>query len=569
MHPIDWAVLTTTIVSIVLYGILKTRGKQTLKSYLLGSNELKWWTIGLSIMATQASAVTFLSTTGQGFDDGMRFAQFYFGLPIAMVLLSIFFLPIYYRLNVYTAYEYLETRFDLRTRTFTASLFLLLRAMSGGLTLAAPGIVLASILGWSWFSTNALVGAFVLCYTVLGGGKAVSVTQQQQMVIILIGMLFAFGLMIYKLPNDVHFSDAMAISGRLNKLNIVDFSFDWHNKYTFWSGMIGGVFLFMSYFGTDQSQVQRYLSGKSLAESKLGLLFNGMIKVPMQVLVLMVGVMMFVFYQFNAAPLHFNAKILNKLKANSEYSVSFDSIQNNYNLNFEKKRNAVTNLVSAIRRNDSEQQTILTTDIKTLQNSERNLRKGVKDLMLQADAKADVRDRDYTFIYFIMNELPRGLVGFLIAVIFSAAMSSSASEINALSTTSMIDIYRRLIRQSETDAHYTFVSKLLTIMWGFIVLGFATAVTFFSNLIEAVNIIGSLFYGTILGIFLAGFFFKRIHSRAIFYGALIGETCIIATWLNYGLHDSNFPFLWLNPLGCILTILFASILQNFLKVKVV
>ena len=289
MHPIDWAVLTLTIVSIVLYGILKTRGKQTLKTYLLGSNELKWWTIGLSIMATQASAVTFLSTTGQGFDDGMRFAQFYFGLPIAMVLLSIFFLPIYYRLNVYTAYEYLETRFDLRTRTFTASLFLLLRGMSAGLTLAAPGIVLASILGWSWFSTNALIGIFVLCYTVLGGGKAVSVTQQQQMVIILIGMLFAFGLMIYKLPSDVHFTDALAISGKLNKLNIVDFTFDWRNKYTFWSGMIGGVFLFMSYFGTDQSQVQRYLSGKSLMESKLGLLFNGMIKVPMQFLVLILN----------------------------------------------------------------------------------------------------------------------------------------------------------------------------------------------------------------------------------------------------------------------------------------
>ncbi len=567
MHPIDWAVLTLTIVSIVLYGILKTRGKQTLKTYLLGSNELKWWTIGLSIMATQASAVTFLSTTGQGFDDGMRFAQFYFGLPIAMVLLSIFFLPIYYRLNVYTAYEYLETRFDLRTRTFTASLFLILRGMSAGLTLAAPGIVLASILGWSWFSTNALVGAFVLCYTVLGGGKAVSVTQQQQMVIILIGMLFAFGLMIYKLPSDIHFTDALAISGKLNKLNIVDFSFDWRNKYTFWSGMIGGVFLFMSYFGTDQSQVQRYLSGKSLMESKLGLLFNGMIKVPMQFLILMVGVMMFVFYLFNAAPLHFNSKILDKLKANPQYSASFDSIQTQYNQNFENKRMAVSDLVLAMRSKDVQLQGTTTNVIQQMQTKERNLRKDVKNLMVQADATADVRDRDYTFIYFIMTQLPRGLVGFLIAVIFSAAMSSSASEINALSTTSMIDIYRRLLRPYETDTHYTNVSKLLTVMWGFIVLGFATIVTFFSNLIEAVNIIGSLFYGTILGIFLAGFFFKRIHSRAIFYGAVIGETCIIATWLNYGLHDSNFPFLWLNPLGCILTILFASILQNFLKVR--
>ncbi len=567
MHPIDWAVLTLTIVSIVLYGILKTRGKQTLKTYLLGSNELKWWTIGLSIMATQASAVTFLSTTGQGFDDGMRFAQFYFGLPIAMVLLSIFFLPIYYRLNVYTAYEYLETRFDLRTRTFTASLFLILRGMSAGLTLAAPGIVLASILGWSWFSTNALVGAFVLCYTVLGGGKAVSVTQQQQMVIILIGMLFAFGLMIYKLPSDIHFTDALAISGKLNKLNIVDFSFDWRNKYTFWSGMIGGVFLFMSYFGTDQSQVQRYLSGKSLMESKLGLLFNGMIKVPMQFLILMVGVMMFVFYLFNAAPLHFNSKILDKLKANPQYSASFDSIQTQYNQNFENKRMAVSDLVLAMRSKDVQLEGATTNVIQQMQTKERNLRKDVKNLMVQADATADVRDRDYTFIYFIMTQLPRGLVGFLIAVIFSAAMSSSASEINALSTTSMIDIYRRLLRPYETDTHYTNVSKLLTVMWGLIVLGFATIVTFFSNLIEAVNIIGSLFYGTILGIFLAGFFFKRIHSRAIFYGAVIGETCIIATWLNYGLHDSNFPFLWLNPLGCILTILFASILQNFLKVR--
>ena len=517
MHQIDWLVLFLTIFGIVAYGIIKTRGKKDLQTYLLGSKELKWWTIGLSIMATQASAVTFLSTTGQGFDDGMRFAQFYIGLPIAMVILSIFFLPIYYRLNVYTAYEYLENRFDLRMRTFTAVLFLIQRGMAAGLTIAAPAIVLSTILGWSWWSTNLLLGVLVLVYTVFGGGKAVSVTQQQQMVIILTGMIVALVIMITKLPPNVHFSDAMALSGKLGKLNVINFKFDWRDKYTFWSGLIGGTFLFLSYFGTDQSQVQRYLRGKSLTESKLGLLFNGMIKLPMQFLVLLVGVMMFVFYQYNKAPIHFNEKNVAMLQ-NSGLHDQFEKVQQRYDLNFEEKKAGADALVNALKINDQTTIASAQEHIFDLRKEEKMLRDSVKQMIKTAAPDADIRDRDYAFLTFVIDNIPRGLVGFLLAVIFSAAMSSSASELNALATTTMIDIYRRQIRPDDTDEHYTVLAKWFTVAWGGIILMFATFATFFSNLIEAVNIVGSLFYGTILGIFLVGFFFQRINARAVFVG---------------------------------------------------
>ncbi len=562
MHQIDWIVLALTIFAIVAYGILKTRGKKDLQTYLLGSKELKWWTIGLSIMATQASAVTFLSTTGQGFDDGMRFAQFYIGLPIAMVILSVFFLPIYYRLNVSTAYEYLEERFDLRMRTFAAVLFLIQRGMAAGLTIAAPAIVLSTILGWSWWSTNILLGVLVLIYTVFGGGKAVSVTQQQQMVIILIGMITALVIMVSKLPDNVHFTDALALSGKLGKLNVINFKFDWRDKYTFWSGMIGGVFLFLSYFGTDQSQVQRYLRGKSLTESKLGLLFNGMIKLPMQFLILLVGVMMFIFYQYHKAPIHFNEKNVATLQ-NSVLHDQFAQVQQRYDLNFEEKKAGADVLLTALKTNDQTTIESARQHIFDLRQEEKVLRDSVKQMIKTAAPDADIRDRDYAFLTFVMGNLPRGLVGFLLAVIFSAAMSSSASELNALATTTMIDIYRRQIRPDDTDEHYTYLAKWFTVLWGGLILVFATFATFFSNLIEAVNIVGSLFYGTILGIFLVGFFFKLIHARAVFIGAIIGESVVISVYTIYGWHDPGFPFLWLNPLGCLVTIGAAFIAQKF------
>lgn len=567
MHQIDWIVLFLTIAGIVSYGILKTRGKKDLKTYLLGSKELKWWTIGLSIMATQASAVTFLSTTGQGFDDGMRFAQFYIGLPIAMVILSVFFLPIYYRLNVSTAYEYLENRFDLRTRTFTAILFLIQRGMAAGLTIAAPAIVLSTILGWAWWSTNILLGVLVLIYTVFGGGKAVSVTQQQQMVVILIGMVTALVMMVSKLPANVHFGDALALSGKLGKLNVINFKFDWRDKYTFWSGMLGGVFLFLSYFGTDQSQVQRYLRGKSLRESKLGLLFNGIIKLPMQFLVLLVGVMMFVFYQYHKAPIHFNEKNIVTLQ-NSSLHDQFEKVQLRYDLNFEEKKASADILVAALKTNDNVHIESARQRILDLRQEERTLRDSVKTLIKTAAPDADVRDRDYAFLTFVMNNLPRGLVGFLLAVIFSAAMSSSSSELNALATTTMIDIYRRQIRPDDTDEHYTYLAKWFTVIWGVIVLIFATFATFFSNLIEAVNIVGSLFYGTILGVFLVGFFLKKINARSVFTGALCGESVVLIVYALYGWHDSGFPFLWLNPLGCLVTMAMAFMIQLFQKERI-
>ncbi len=555
MATLDWIVLSMTLTFIVVYGIWKTKAVDTMKGFLMGERDLKWWTIGLSIMATQASAITFLSTPGQAYTDGMRFAQFYIGLPIAMVILAVFVLPIYYRLNVFTAYQYLENRFDLKTRVFAALLFLVQRGLAAGITIYAPAIILSSIMGWSLSWTVLIIGAIVIFYTVMGGSKAVSQTQQSQMIIILSGMALAFIIILYKLPENIDLSNAMTIAGGLEKLNVLDFEFSWDNRYNFWSGIFGGTFLFLSYFGTDQSQVQRYLSGKSLTESRLGLLFNGLLKVPMQFMVLFVGLMVFVFFQFSKPPIHFNNVNLDELRT-SKYEGELAQLQSNYDDVFDAKKIAMNELV-AVEDKGSQQFITAKTKIQSLHAQENEIRTSVKGLIEQNNPSAETNDKDYVFVNFVVNYLPKGIVGLLLAVIFSAAMSSTSSELNALATTSMIDFYRRLYRKDEEDKHYLKVSKLLTVFWGLLALAFAAFASLFDNLIQAVNIIGSLFYGSILGIFVVAFFLKKIGGTQVFIAAVIAELLVLSIFAGVHLEVFNIAYLWLNAIGCLLVVFIA------------
>jgi len=571
MATLDWIVMLGTIFGIVAYGVWKTRHIQSTQSFLLGDRDLPWWTIGLSIMATQASAITFLSTPGQAYADGMRFAQFYFGLPVAMVFLSIFVLPIYYRLKVYTAYEYLEGRFDRRTRTLTAILFLISRGLAAGLTIYAPAIILSKILDWSLNSTILFIGILVIFYTVAGGTKAVSMTQKQQMIVILLGMFIAAGILIAKLPPDVSVGDAVGVAGKLGKLNVVDFTFDLSNRYTFWSGMLGGVFLFLSYFGTDQSQVQRYLSGKSLTESRLGLLFNGIFKVPMQFLILFVGILVFMFFQFNRAPIHFNEANVEKLAGTSQ-GEEYAQLETQYDQLFQERETEIRNLIGAIDSDDEGAINAAEAKVEALMDRDAAIRDQAKALIQQRDPDAVVEDRDYVFITFIVRYLPIGLVGLLLAVIFSAAMSSTASELSALATTTVVDIYRRSFVQEGSDRHYLRASKWFTVLWGGIALLFAATANLFENLIQAVNIIGSLFYGTILGIFLVAFFMKWVGARAVFLAALAAELIVVALFLMTEYEISfvifgqtvavSIAYLWLNLIGCALVMALSTVLET-------
>ena len=552
MQQIDWFILVGTLLFIVLYGTYKSRGSKNVTQYLKGGSDSRWWTIGLSVMATQASAITFLSTPGQAFHSGMGFVQFYFGLPIAMVIICLVFIPIYHKLKVFTAYEYLETRFDLKTRSLTAVLFLVQRGLAAGITIFAPAIILSAVLGWNLVILNILIGVLVIIYTVSGGTKAVSVTQKQQMGIIFGGMFFAFLLILNYLPLDITFTKALEIAGASGKMEILDFSFDFNNKYTFWSGIIGGSFLALSYFGTDQSQVQRYLSGKSMKEMQMGLLFNGLLKIPMQFFILLVGVMVFVFYQFNTSPLHFNPSAVKDV-LNSEYAQQYKDLQN--------KKNALKMAIKeqqlnyAVLENESQKQTALL-DIKTLQSQEIKLRTASKDLIKKANPKAETNDKDYVFIHFILNNLPRGFIGLLLAVILSAAMSSTASELNALGSTTTIDLYRRNIK-GRSDKHYLWASKGFTMLWGIIAIVVACVANLFENLIELVNIIGSIFYGNVLGIFLLAFFFTYVKSRAVFIAAICTQVIIVYIW-----WIDLMPYLWLNVVGACLVIAIAFILQR-------
>ena len=556
MQLIDWIVLIGTLAFIVIYGVYKTKGSHSVKDYIGGGKDSQWWTIGLSVMATQASAITFLSTPGQAYHDGMGFVQFYFGLPIAMVIICMVFIPIYHRLKVYTAYEFLESRFDLKTRTLTALLFLVQRGLSAGITIFAPAIILSAVLGWNLTTLNIIIGVLVIIYTVSGGTKAVNVTQKQQMAVIFAGMFAAFFLIIQYLPANIGFSNALDIAGASGKLDILDFSFDLDNRYTVWSGVIGGSFLALSYFGTDQSQVQRYLTGRSVREMQLGLIFNGILKVPMQFFILLVGVMVFVFYQFNLAPLNFNPAAQQAV-LDSEYSGEYQRLMlKNEEIQKERQETSVRygnklNSSSALERD------FYKAEILELNSLEESNRAKAKVLISEVNEDLETNDKDYVFIHFILNNLPRGLIGLLLAVILSAAMSSTASELNALASTTTIDLYKRNVSEEKSDEHYVKMSKWFTLGWGLLAILFASFASLFDNLIQLVNIIGSIFYGNVLGIFLLAFFIKHVNSNAVFIAALITQALVILIW-----HLEVLPYLWLNLIGCGLVMLLAIILQR-------
>ncbi|MFQ3214740.1 MAG: SSS family solute:Na+ symporter [Marivirga sp.] len=559
MSSLDWIVLFGTLILIVGYGVYKTKGSKDIEGYLKGDNSLKWWSIGLSIMATQASAITFLSTPGQAYQDGMGFIQFYFGLPIAMIIISIWILPIYYKLKVYTAYEYLEKRFDLKTRVLGAILFLIQRGLAAGITIYAPAIILSTILGWPLIYTTLIIGILVIVYTVIGGTKAVSQTQKHQMMVMMGGMVVAGILIIRMLPAEVGFSEAVDIAGHLGKLDIIDTTVDPDNRYTLWSGLFGGLFVALSYFGTDQSQVARYLGGKSLTESRLGLMFNGLLKIPMQFVILFIGAMVFVFYQFNQPPLFFNQAAVDEVKANSIGKIAYEETELAYEEVFLLKKEKVHRLAAS---DNEEEINALKADIDILERKGDNLREDAKKLISSTNEELETNDTDYVFISFVMKYLPSGIVGLLLAVIFSAAMSSTASELNALASTSIIDVYKRNINKNASPTHYLVASKMATFIWGAIAIGFALFAGLLDNLIQAVNILGSIFYGTILGIFLTGFFLKKIKGQAVFMTALLAQAVVL-----YFYFFSDVAYLWFNVIGCAIVMVFSSLVQYLFDKK--
>ena len=555
MHNLDWFVLIFTLLLIVVYGTIKTSGAKNANEYIKAGNDAKWWTIGLSVMATQASAITFLSTPGQAYNDGLGFVQFYFGLPIAVVIVCTIFIPIYHKLKVYTAYEFLESRFDLKTRSLTAVLFLIQRSLSASITIFAPAIILSTVLGWDLITTNIIIGSLVIVYTVSGGTKAVNFTQKYQMGVILIGLVIVFFTIFNLLPNDIDFNKAIKIASANSKMDVLNFSFDLENRYTVWSGIIGGTFLMMSYFGTDQSQVQRYLSGKSLKEMQLGMIFNGIFKIPMQFFILFIGVMVFVFYQFNPSPLNFNpqGKII---ISNSNYENEYKELEENLQKNFDERTYILNDILLKDKIEVKEK-------IDNLNHEEKNIRDRAKILIGKAakdkNVKVETNDKDYVFINFILENLPKGLIGLLLAVIISAAMSSTSSEINALATTTSIDILKRNFSYVNDD-NIVYFTKLMTLFWGLCAIALACVAYLADNLIQLVNIIGSIFYGNVLGIFLIAFFLKVLKSNAVFIGAIITQIIIIIAWF----YDWM-PFLWLNVFGCVMVILISFLIHLTLK----
>ncbi|NVN19280.1 sodium:solute symporter [Muricauda sp. HICW] len=557
MALLDWIILGSTLIFIVAYGVWKTRGNNSVDDYVRGGDDVKWWTIGLSVMATQASAITFLSTPGQAFHDGMGFVQFYFGLPLAMIVICLVFIPIYKKLKVFTAYEMLEGRFDLKTRTLTALLFLVQRGLAAGITIFAPSIILSAVLGWDLRTLNIIIGISVIIYTVSGGTKAVSVTQKQQMFIIMLGMFFAFFFILGALPTDISFDKALKIAGANNKLNILDFSFDTNNRYTFWSGITGGFFLALAYFGTDQSQVQRYLSGRSVKESQWALIFNGIFKIPMQFFILLVGAMVFVFYQYNSSPLNFNPAATEAIMQ-SDYANDYQALESDHKELEKEKRMAQHSFSAALELKEYNAIEQAKQDIIKINEKETANRETAKDLIAKADATVETNDKDYVFIHFILNNLPVGLIGLLLAVILSAAMSSTASELNALGTITALDLYKRNVRKKHGQEHYLKATKAFTLLWGIIAIIIANVASLFDNLIQLVNIIGSIFYGNVLGIFLLAFFLKFVKGNAVFVAAIVTQIIVIIGW-----YLDWMSYLWLNAFGCVLVILLAIITQLF------
>jgi len=545
MNYIDWLVLLITISFIVIYGGWKTRKSKNLKEFLKGNNRSNWYTIGLSVMATQASAITFLSTPGQAFNDGMGFIQFYFGLPIAMIIICIFFIPIYKKFKIYTAYEYLEQRFDRKTRILTSLLFLIQRGLAAGITIYAPSIILSVMFGWNLKILVIIIGIMVVFYTVIGGTKALNVTQKQQMLIIFTGLIFTFIYLLNSISDNLSITKAIKIASLNDKINLLDFSFNLESRYTFWSGITGGLFLALSYFGTDQSQVQRYITGKSVKESQLGLIMNGLLKIPLQFVILLLGVMVFIFYQSQISPIHFNPVAKQEIMKSENDNLFKDLKEKNHLI--QKK------IIDVIKKNDFESSITLQNDYKKLLEQEKNTRILIKEKLKKKYPEIENNDKDYVFINYVIDYLPTGLVGLLLAVIFSAAMSSTASELNALASTTLIDLYKTS-KENKSEKHYLKMSKLFVIVWGTIAVIFALTGNLFENLIQLVNIIGSLFYGTILGIFLTGFFLKKINSQSVFYAAIVSEIIVITIYFI-----DVFGFLWLNVIGTLLTILFAWI----------
>ena len=554
MTGLDWAVLVGTVGFIGVYGAWKTRNVRNMEAYFRGDNTLRWPTIGLSIMATQASAITFLSTPGQAYEDGMRFVQFYFGLPLAMVVISAVFVPIYYRLKVYTAYEYLEHRFDARVRYLGAFLFLIQRGLSTGITIYAPAIILSTILGWPLNLTNLAIGLVVVAYTVTGGTRAVSQTQRQQMIVMLAGMVVAAVLIILRLPEAVSLRSALKLAGALGRMNVVSFDLDFHNRYNFWSGITGGFFLALSYFGTDQSQVQRYLSGRSVTESRLGLLFNGLFKVPMQFVILLIGVLVFVFYLFVPPPIFFNTAALERVEQTS-HGPALRALQSRYDGAFAARRAAATAYVAALGQTD-ELEAAAKADLRAAAARAEAVRNEAKALLAQAIPEAETKDADYIFLSFVLRSVPSGLVGLLIAVILCAAMSSTASELTALGSTTTVDLYKRLLGARTSPRYDLFVSKLFTVLWGLVAVGFACFAGLLDNLIQAVNILGSIFYGTVLGLFVVAFFARRVTATPVLLAAVVAQAVVIVVFFT-----SDLGFLWYNVLGCGIVVVLSFLLE--------
>lgn len=540
MNSTDWIVLLSTLGFIVGYGTWRTFRQHDLNSYLRGGQDANWATVGLSVMATQASAITFLSTPGQAFESGMGFLQFYFGLPLALVILSVTFIPMFYKLNVYTAYEYLEERFDLNTRLLTAFLFLVQRGLAAGITIYAPAIVLSTVLGWDLNTMNILIGALVIIYTVSGGTKAVSITQKWQMAVIMGGMFYAFYMLIDHLSPHVDFLQALHVAGVHGKMEVVNFEIDVNQRYTIWSGLTGGLFLALSYFGTDQSQVQRYISGSNIRQSRMGLMFNAILKIPMQFFILLTGVLVFVFYQYMERPIHFNEQVVETVMQSDLKEEGSDMIA---------KFNVLQSEKQALMESDLEANRA---ELQSIEKQQVALNEEFGELALQVEPDAETKDADYVFIRWILDNLPHGAIGLLLAVILSAAMSSTAGELNALATTTMNDFIRRLRKDRSEQKGDVFRSKMVTVLWGVLAISFALSARLVDNLIELVNILGSLFYGTILGIFICAFYIKRVDHRSVLLAAVVAEASVLTLFFT-----SDIGFLWFNAIGCAIVVIFA------------
>lgn len=563
MGSIDWIVLFITLTSVIGYGIYKSKHEKNLNSYFKSNNSMNWFLILLSIMGTQASAITFLSAPGQAYTDGMRFLQYYYGLPLAMIVLCITFVPLFHRLKVYTAYEFLEQRFDVNTRIFTSILFLISRGLSTGISIYAPSIILSSLLGWNIYLTNLVMGGLLIIYTLSGGARAVAYTQMQQLFIIFIGMFLAGYMVISMLPQQMDLNDTVMIADELGKMNTIVTTIDissqdwWKDKYNIWSGLIGGFFLALSYFGTDQSQVGRYLTAKSIKESRMGLLLNGLVKIPMQYFILLIGILVFTFYLFQQSPVFFNQSQLNKVR-NSEYAASLLQIENEFNLLNDSVKKTTLALHNAIQENKNETRQFLKQSLISLEQQRLIKKAEVIALIKKADPVADTNDTNYIFLYFVVNHLPAGLVGLLIAVIFLAAWGSIAAALNSLASSSVIDIYKRLWHHNKSEEHYYHASKWITLFWGVFCIAVAMFASQLGSLIEAVNVLGSLFYGTMLGIFVVAFYVKPIKGNAVFWGALLAESGVIIIY-----KFNIVSFLWLNVIGCLLVVVFAFFIQIF------